>query len=154
MADQKRWFKVWTSLPMDMDNIPDELIGKWTRLGCRTALIGNAGVVFFDSWKHVAEFLKVPVSRAKSTLKRLPSVVFEEGEKCNGKVTVTFRKWRFYQEDRTSADRVRLLRSKRRGEENRSDKSKSTPLPPSFKPARDYPELHIADGQPKPRGDA
>lgn len=130
MADQKRWFKVWTSLLIDMDNVSDHLVGKWTRLGCRTALVGNAGTVLFDDWEHVARFLKVTVEDAKSCLQSLPSVSFEEGENRHGKVAVTFKKWVHYQEDSTRNQRARASRAKRRGEKTREEEKRSTPLTP------------------------
>ena len=89
-------------------------------------------------------------------------MVVEEVEKRDGDrgvtFTVTWPKWNKYQLD-TSTSRVAKWRAKvteqRRGEENRADIKSTTPLPPSsIRPSRDYPELHIADGQPTPRKDA
>jgi uncharacterized phage protein (TIGR02220 family) len=79
MADQKRWMKVWTSLLVDMDYLSDDLVGKWTRLGCRTALVGNRGSVTFDSWEHLAHFLRVPSRKeAAEVLRVLPGVVVSD----------------------------------------------------------------------------
>ena len=48
MADQKKWFKVWTSILVDMDNRSAEDVGHWVRLGARIALVGNKGTFIFD----------------------------------------------------------------------------------------------------------
>jgi len=76
----------------------------------------------------------------------------------DGEFTVTWNKWFKFQED-SSTSRTRRWRAnvteQRRGEEKRADIKSTTPLPPSsIRPSRDYPELHIADGQPTPRKDA
>ena len=137
MADQKRWFKVWTSLLIDMDNLPDEVIGRWTRLGCRIALVGNKGTVLFDGPEHAARFFRVPVSGLKVSLETLPNVTFEEGQKRDGKFAVSMNKWHKYQEDSTRAERQKTWRAKRREEEKRKDEKrrekKDPPLvPPAF----------------------
>jgi hypothetical protein len=75
MADQKRWFKVWTSLLVDMDHLTPEAIGRWVRLGCRTALVGQRGAVTFDSPGHLAQFLRVPLDDLGPTLLTLPNVI-------------------------------------------------------------------------------
>lgn len=145
MADQLRWFKVWTSLLIDMDHLSNEAIGMWTRLGCRTAAVGTNGTSVFASREHLATFLKVPVEGIDRALKTLPNVVIEEGENRDGKVAVTFRKWSKYQSDSTGRNRMKALRSKRREEEEkrRSEKTREDehaacddlltpkPLPPS-----------------------
>lgn len=115
MADQKRWFKVWTSLLVDMDAMPAADVGHWVRLGCRIALVGTRGSVVFDSWSHVATFFRVTVPRSHDLLQRLPGVVVDD----NGKVTVTMLNWKRYQEDSTAAERMKRLRSKKRGEESK-----------------------------------
>src|SRR5215471_3998469 len=109
MADQKRWFKVWTSLMVDMDNLPNDVVGAWTRLGCRAAMVGTRGTVTFDGWDHVARFLNTTVDDALRIAGILtPSVVFmcnggspphganEEGKPVYGTLTVTFRNWSKY----------------------------------------------------------
>ncbi len=124
VADQKRWFKVWTSLLIDMDNMPPEDIGQWVRLGCRIALVGNHGTVEFDDWSHVARFFNVLLADVKALLKRLPSVSFEEGKSDNCRITVTLKNWLKYQVDSTVGERVKRLRSKRRGEEKREEEKR------------------------------
>lgn len=121
MADLKRWFKVWTSLLVDMDNLSDDLVGKWTRLGCRIALVGNAGSVQFDNWEHLARFFRVTVPEAQVVLIALPSLVISGGENHDDTITVTMKKWHTYQEDSTAKERMRTLRAKRRGDKKRRE---------------------------------
>jgi hypothetical protein len=121
MADLKRWFKVWTSLLVDMDNLSDDLVGKWTRLGCRIALVGNAGTVQFDNWDHLARFFRVTVEDAAQVLLQLPGLSIDGGEKRDAAISVTMKKWHTYQEDSTAKERMRTLRAKRRGDKKRKE---------------------------------
>jgi hypothetical protein len=121
MADQKRWFKVWTSLLVDMDAQANDVIGAWTRLGCRAALVGASGVVEFDSWAHLARFLNVPDDGAQELMARMRNVSVDEAKTRHGKLTVTFKNWTKYQEDSTQAERARASRAKKRGEEIRRE---------------------------------
>ena len=130
MADQKRWFKVWTSLLVDMDFMSAEMVGHWLRLGCRIALVGDGGTVKFEfGLRHVAKFLNLldnSEEHVREVLKTLPGITFqegfEEGKNRDGELTVTMTNWHYYQVDRTGAERMKTLRSKRRGEERRGDK--------------------------------
>jgi hypothetical protein len=132
MADQKRWFKVWTSLIVDMDALPNDVIGAWTRLGCRAALVGSQGRVIFTGWAHLARFWNVTVDDAQRLASLMPNVCVtvdvEEGTTRYGELTVTLKNWLKYQEDSTVAARMRALRSKRRGDKRR--KEENPPLPP------------------------
>lgn len=116
MSDQLRWFKVWTSLLVDMDNRPAADIGQWVRLGCRIALTGTNGTVIFADWDHAATFFGLSVDDAKELLDRLPSLRVEERPNRNGKLSVTMNNWHKYQRDSTGASRAAALRSKRRGD--------------------------------------
>ena len=121
MADLKRWFKVWTSVLVDMDNLSAEAIGHWVRLGARIALVGTRGTVQFDDLGHAARFLRVPQDDIKMVLTLLPGVQFEEGKYRHGDFCVTMNNWKKYQVDSTQAERAKTSRSKRRGEEKRKD---------------------------------
>lgn len=143
MADQKRWFKVWTSLAVDLDHESNDVIGAWTRLGCRTALVGTSGAVTFTGWDHLARFWNVTVERAKELAHALPSVLIEEGKTRHDALSVTFKNWKKYQEDSTQAERQKASRSKRRGEEIRRDKTRLSPLH-TESPSVEWPES-VAD---------
>ena len=140
MSDQKRWFKVWTSLLVDMDNMSDADIGRWVRLGCRIALVGNNGEAIFDDMAHLGSFLKMSPDVVKSVIDVLPNVALhiidEEGKSDNGKIAVIMHNWIKYQCDSTVYKRVKNFRKRKmiteqeeiRGEEKRRDKN--TPYTP------------------------
>jgi hypothetical protein len=119
-----------------MDHLSDDIIGKWTRLGCRAALVGTDGAVDFDSREHLAAFFKIVPEALDSVLNKLPHVVIEERENRHGGLTVTFSKWTHYQLDSTRAERARASRSKRRGDKRRKE---SPPTPQPARPADPQP---------------
>lgn len=125
MADQRRWFKVWTSIVANarFAEMSLEDIGRWTLLGAATALDGDSGRLEVPgSGRELCRLLRVDaIDDAREALKRIPSVVFEEGKNRYGEWAVTWRNWRKYQEDSTAANRMRTLRSKRRREEKRRE---------------------------------
>lgn len=130
MADQKRWFKLWCSAPSDDDllALPLELRWAWAVLGCYTKEHGTRGrVKITPSNVVLAAQMGVSVLVLKETITLLPHVRIEEGKSDNGAFTVTWENWTKYQEDSTIAERVARLRSKRRGEEMRRDKTRTTP---------------------------
>lgn len=149
MSDQKRWFKVWTSLIVDMDLLPNEVIGAWLRLGCRAALVGHRGRLHFHGWEHVATYLRVPIPRAKTLVFRLPNVLIEEGENRHGEITVTFKNWTKYQEDSTQAERAKTSRSKRRGDKTREDERRGEGATTPIQGGSDQPEPRVR-AVPKP----
>ena len=115
-----------------MDNLPDDTIGKWTRLGCRIALVGERGTVEFDDQEHLARFLRVTVPELDMIAQRVPGIVIETPENRHGKLTVTMKNWTKYQEDSTQAARAKASRSKRRGEEIRREVPPKPPGPLSL----------------------
>lgn len=128
MADQKRWFKVWTSIVANAHfaEMSLEDIGRWTLLGASTALDGDRGVLDVPgSGKELCRVLRVDdLGAAKAVLQRLRSVHFEEGKNHHGENTVTWANWVKYQKDSTQAQRQKTSRSKRRGEEKRKEEKR------------------------------
>lgn len=125
MADQRKWFKVWTSIVSDDDFDPSRSsgligLGRFAILGAYTALHGQRGVVQImpDTLFRITQAHTLDDLRADLALK---NVHFEEGKNRHGKVTVTWAKWKKYQEDSTQAERAKKSRSKRRGEEIRRE---------------------------------
>jgi len=122
MADQKKWFKVWTSLLVDFDNLSYDDIGRWVCLGCRIALVGDHGkVVFEGGWEHFSSFLKCSVDDTKQFVNRLHGISVEESETVHGGIAVSLKKWYEYQEDSTYKERLKKTRDKRRGEQKRTE---------------------------------
>lgn len=146
MADQKRWFKVWTSIISDddFDTAREggfEAIGRFIILGAYTALHGNSGVLEISEdtllrlmrVKSVADLAAIPTFRNVHFAPRFEENLHlvEEGKNRNAKITVTWDKWVKYQEDSTQAERAKASRSKRRGEEKREEeKRREIELPP------------------------
>lgn len=125
MADQKRWFKVWTSITSDDDFDPSRLggllsLGRFSILGAYTALHGEHGVVEImpDTLFRLLDVTDLVTVRNDLAFK---NVSFEEGKNRHGKITVTWAKWVKYQEDSTQAERQKTSRSKRRREEIRRE---------------------------------
>lgn len=141
MADQKKWFKVWTSLLVDYDHLSDIDIGKWVRLGCRIALVGNNGKVSFEGgFEHLAAFLKCPVDEVKLFAKRVKGITCEEGKTVHGEIIVSMTKWYEYQCDSTYKERLKKTRDKRRGEEKRGEETRTEENTPLVLPPKCDPE--------------
>jgi hypothetical protein len=138
MADQKKWFKVWTSIVANgaFAEMSLEDIGRWTLLGALTALDGDKGNLPVPGLgKSLCHILRVEdLTTAKVVLKRILSVQFEEGKSDNAEFAVTWRNWIKYQEDSTIYERVKKHREGKkcnglRGEERRGDKKRSVNTP-------------------------
>ena len=128
MADQKKWFKVWTTILLDPHhmNMSIQNVGRWTRLGALMVSQGDNGKLSLtppakafclamecDTFEGAIDALKV-----------LPNVQIEEGKFDNGETTVSILNWFKYQVDSTGYERVKRSRYKRRGEESRVEQEK------------------------------
>ena len=130
MADQSRWFKLWTSAPFDpaLLHLAPAVRWAWAALGCYTKLHGTRGVIVLNaSNEALAVAMGVPPERLYDTIRMFPHVRVEEGAPVNGSCTVTWENWQKYQEDSTVTTRVRrwrdgnVKRNKRRREERRRE---------------------------------
>src|SRR6266404_1350988 len=111
MSDQKRWFKVWTSIISDDDFEPSRpggllSLGRFTILGAFTALHGTHGIleIMPDTLLRLMQARTLAEIRDDIAFK---NVVLEEGKNRYGKVTVTWAKWVTFQEDSTAKERMR-----------------------------------------------
>ncbi len=122
MADNLRWWKLWTTAPSDSKilSLTPATRWAWAALGAHTTAQG------------------VPQDDLRRVLDMLPNVRVEESQKCPGYLAVTWSNWRKYQQDITQSERRRASRLKRRGEEKRGDEKRTTPKPPALpaKPER------------------
>ena len=136
MADNKKWFKVWTSILADPDlwTLSLEDIGRWAMLGALTALHGANGVIT-TSEKALSTFLRCTGTEVENTLLALHNVSVEYVKNSNGTFTVTILNWQKYQEDSTVAERQKrfrdrerngLRREEKRGEERRGELKENT----------------------------
>src|SRR3990167_2483086 len=141
MADQKRWFKVWTTLATDPAFIDSNLsdIGRWILLGSWVAEHGNNGMITASENAFRKRLRIDNGDDTKSVILRLPNiefldaqnvhpndnkmitkvitkvkseVPFEEGKKDNDKFTVIIKNWAKYQKDSTSYERLKRWRKK------------------------------------------
>lgn len=125
MGDQKRWFKVWSSIGQDPSflSLPMGDLGRWTALGAWIAVHGTRGTITAPE-PAIRHVLRIPENVTIAHALRLPNVSFEEGKNRHGEFTVTMDNWVKYQNDSTQAERQKTSRSKRRGEEKRREEKK------------------------------
>jgi hypothetical protein len=131
VADQHRWFKLWATAPWDDDlqQLPPAHRWAWVVLGVYTKTNGTRGrVTISPSNATLCGAMCVTSDALEHVIRTFPHVRVEEGNNDNGKFTVTWDNWTKYQEDASVYERVRRLRSKRRGEENRGDEKRTTAL--------------------------
>lgn len=138
MADQKRWFKVWTSILSDDDFDPEiegilGSIGRFVLLGSYAALHGTRGR--FEIRKRtlfrLMQHNNLDAIRAEIALR---NVTFEEGKNDNDKIIVTLLNWTKYQIDSTLYERQKKYRKQQndngtRGDKKRGDKKRGE-IPP------------------------
>ncbi len=140
MADQKRWFKVWTTIITDPSflSLPLHSVARWTILGAWIASHGENGSIQAPE-TSIRSILRIPGEMLiESALKMVPNVTCNVSQKRHGELTVTMCNWRKYQEDSTAAKRQESRRKRRReekrGEERRRDLQKELPPSPSSAP--------------------
>ncbi len=134
MADQKKWFKVWSTILIDPHhaNMSLENVGRWTRLGAMIVSSGEAGELkIVPPAKHFLVAMDcTDLEAAKREISMLPNTVIEEGRNDNGTFTVIIKNWFKYQVDSTAYERLKRSRYKRRGEEKRGEENKHPPVVP------------------------
>jgi hypothetical protein len=145
MADNGKWFKVWTSILADPDfqALSLEQMARWVLLGAMTKLVGTRGVLTLPPGpppRHLAELLRCPPADLDAVLNALPNVSVRESQNRHGARAVTFANWVKYQEDYTMAARAKKSRSKKRREEKRVKTSTTPPLPPQKSGGQDRPD--------------
>jgi hypothetical protein len=147
MADQGRWFKLWTNAPDDdaILALPPAIRWAWAALGCYVKAHGTRGRVTIHAGNPaLAAQMAVPPERLIDVIKTLPHVTTERAfsdalnrhsvdpQRDNGEFTVTWQNWSKYQDDSTVAERVKALRSKKRREEKRITSPISPPSKEGF----------------------
>ena len=128
MADQKRWFKVWTSILSDPDisELSLEDVGRWVFLGALIAEHGERGSVALGEKTIRSKFQIPSLESIEEAFNRLPNVVLRRLENDNGKFIVTMNNWNKYQIDSTGYERQKRYRQHQndnglRGEEKRRE---------------------------------
>lgn len=109
MADNKRWFKVWTTLLIDKINedISFAEIGIFTLLGCLIAQKGDNGncIVSKRLFKTLFDDEKLP-----EKMMRIFNVKI--GVNDNDTISVSLLNWHKYQKDSTGYERLKRWRNK------------------------------------------
>lgn len=126
VADQKRWFKVWTTIALDPTflSLPVECIGRWTLLGAWIAAHGQNGRIT-ASTEAIRHALRIGSRVVKDAILELPHVTLEEGIDDNASITVIMSNWSKYQLDSTGYERLKRHRNKANDNGAREDKEKT-----------------------------
>ena len=136
MADQKKWFKVWTSILIDPhhSNMSLQDVGRWTRLGALTVSQGDHGkLVLIPPAKTFSLLMDCAnLEDAIMSIKVLPNVQIERGDNDNRTITVIIKNWFKYQMDSTGYERLKRSRYKRRLREDKDKEKNISPKSPSF----------------------
>ncbi len=126
MADNKRWFKVWTTVLNDphLFTMSLEDVARWFLLGALTAEQGNSGNLKISKKQLCNLFRNDNENDNKNSLNNMPNLEYTND---NDTITVTFLKWSKYQVDSTVYERVKKHRKKAndndvRREEKRREK--------------------------------
>ncbi len=109
MADNLKWFKVWTSITDDPDFLEMSLedIARWVLLGAYIRKHGENGQLIVSD-KVLANLLRCEIVTLNVTITKIHNVV-KTTNTCNDKNIVTFKKWHKYQID-NSSERVAKFR--------------------------------------------
>ena len=118
------WLKLWTSLLTDPDfntlDLPDQ--ARWVRLFVYVGVHGAGGQLTLKGGVNLLSgLLRIKVGKQiHECLERLPNVRVDAATFPAMETTITFSKWRKYQDD-SSTERTRAWRSRRRsGDANAS----------------------------------
>jgi hypothetical protein len=145
MADQGKWFKLWTTAAHDPDlcNLSLDDFARWTLFGCYLKTHGNEGAIILKSPAVAIQhlFRLTSFEDVIKTLRKFPScLVIEKQENydtCETIVNVSWKNWHKYQGDvsttRTQDFRDRE-RSKKRREEKRGEQKRREVKTPSISP--------------------
>jgi len=111
MADNKKWFKVWTSLLTDpeFDDIPNQAIGAWVRLGALIAQHGENGLITVSK-QQLLKRTNLTESELNNITPSLSQINVEIKNSDNGTCFVSFKQWAKYQTDWNSYERLKKFR--------------------------------------------
>lgn len=142
MADNKRWFKVWTSLLIDMitQDISLEDVGRFTVLGLLVCKKSNRGTLMITP-ETKKLFLKCEHLPEKFISDF--NLISEQNDN-DGSETVRFKNWNKYQKDSTGYARLKKWRlrhpdnAKDNGVDNAKDNADKTKTKKKTKTKIDY----------------
>lgn len=134
MADQGKWFKLWSSSlnDPDLENLSLEDWARWAKLGAYIKAHGKDGKIRFTfPFNGLLKLFQTDqIAHAKHILKTFPNCVFGEREttvstETNATVSleIEYTNWLKYQGD-FSSDRVRKYRDKKRHDETAQEEKR------------------------------
>jgi len=111
MADNKRWFKVWTAIlsDPDFDDLPNDVIGVWVRLGALVAKHGEKGKITVTNTQFEKR-INYPINDIEKLNLRLTQINVAIQTHDNGTTSVIFTNWLKYQVDSTGYERLKRFR--------------------------------------------
>ena len=128
MADNKKWFKIWTTILTDphLFTIPLEDFARWFILGALMASHGNNGKITVSKKQLCNLFRSDNDNDMKNSLNNMPNITWSND---NATITVIMERWFKYQVDSTGYDRLKKTRKKQndngtRREEKRREKKR------------------------------
>ena len=123
MADDRKWFKVWTKILSDPDfeimSLQDW--GRWVKLLALVALHGTNGSISVEP-----EYLMKHLEMTQIDALQIKNIRVENR---NGKVTVTLKNWKIYQAKSESYERVTRWREKQKETQPVTVTDVTRPLP-------------------------
>jgi len=129
MADNKKWFKIWTTILTDphLFTIPLEDFARWFILGALMATHGTGGKITVSKKQLCNLFRSDNDNDMKNSLNNMPNITWSND---NDTITVIMEKWYKYQVDSSTYERLARHRKKandngvRREEKRREKKRK------------------------------
>ena len=129
MADNKKWFKIWTTILTDphLFTIPLEDFARWFILGALMATHGTGGSITVSKKQLCNLFRSDNDNDMKNSLNNMPNITWSND---NDTITVIMNKWSKYQVDSNTYERLVKHRKKvndngaRREEKRREKKRK------------------------------
>lgn len=116
MADNKKWFKVWTSIltDPDFDDLHNQTIGAWLRLGAIVALLGENGKITLSRTQFLkrTHLTQISDNELKRIVAELGLINVEIKTDDTDSLSVSFLRWGKYQVDPNGYDRVKEWRKK------------------------------------------
>lgn len=154
MADNGRWFKLWTTAITDnrLASLPNDLWAIWAKLGAYIKVHGNEGeIVIVKPEKILCSILQCDdFTTLINAVKCFPNVTVTPVTNTIVTYRLKYENWYKYQGD-FSGDRVKNFRAKnsksvtpkkrreeKRGEETRREEKRNIFIPPSLNEISEY----------------
>ncbi len=113
MADNKKWFKVWTDIMTnpEFDDLDNSFVGAWVRLGALVAKLGKSGIVTVSE-NQMIKRVNCDAQCLAEIADKLKLVNVSVVDNRNDTWTVTFHNWAKYHVDSTNSEQQKKHREK------------------------------------------